>query len=92
MVPPRGAPPPPPGGEFQPDVPSSCADALAQTDLPGSLGDRNEHDVHDADAADQEGYADDSGEHAGGDELDLSELAKELVLFEDSKIVGLARA
>ena len=36
------------------DVLFGGADGLADTDFPGSLGDGDEHDVHDTDAADHE--------------------------------------
>ena len=40
--------------ELHQDVVRPRADRLAQADLAGPLGDAHEHDVHDADAADQE--------------------------------------
>ena len=41
------------------------ADRLADADLAGALGDRHQHDVHDADAADQQRDADDGAHHRG---------------------------
>src|SRR5438128_1347248 len=40
--------------ELQKDVPSPRTDRLADADLARSFGARNEHDVHDADAADDQ--------------------------------------
>src|SRR5204862_5998687 len=42
------------------DVPPPAADALAQADLPRPFGDADQHNVHDADAADDKGDADDA--------------------------------
>src|SRR5690606_14978646 len=44
------------------------ADGLAEADLSGAFADADEHDVHDADAADEEADADDAA-GAGGDAL-----------------------
>ena len=40
--------------ELQEDVSAAGADGHADADLAGPLGDADEHDVHDADAADEE--------------------------------------
>ncbi len=40
--------------ELDEDVRAPGADRLADADLPGALGDRDEHDVHHADPADQQ--------------------------------------
>src|SRR5215217_2359514 len=42
------------GQELIADVPASGADGEPEADLAGALGDRDQHDVHDADAADDE--------------------------------------
>ena len=39
------------------------ADGPADADLPGALGDRHQHDVHDADAAHQQGDGGDAAQH-----------------------------
>ena len=44
------------------DVPFACADRHADADLAGAFGDRDQHDVHDADAADQQRYRSDRAE------------------------------
>ena len=41
------------------------ADGLADADLPGALGDGDQHDVHDADAAHQQGDGGDAAQHQG---------------------------
>ena len=41
--------------ELAEDVALGCADGFAQTDFLGALSHGNEHDVHDADAANKEG-------------------------------------
>src|SRR5262245_10790611 len=42
--------------ELQQHVGAARAEGLAHADLAGALGDRDQHDVHDADAADRERY------------------------------------
>ena len=51
--------------ELAPDHPWRGAQRLAQTDLTDALGDRHQHDVHDADAADDEGDRRDAAEQDG---------------------------
>jgi hypothetical protein len=46
--------------ELEEDGGGSGADGLAEADLAGAFGDGDEHDVHDADATDEEGDADDA--------------------------------
>ena len=66
------------------------ADRQADADLARALGHRDQHDVHDADAADQQADAGDrrqqTGEHAG----DAGEHAGDLRHVEDAEIVALA--
>jgi hypothetical protein len=50
------------GGELGEDGLLGGADGLADADFAGALGDRDQHDVHDADAADHEADAGD-GDH-----------------------------
>jgi hypothetical protein len=56
--------------ELREDVEAAGADGLANADLAGALGHRDEHDVHDPNAADDERHRRDSAdEHrdlAGG--------------------------
>jgi len=45
--------------ELEEDFAGACADGEADADFAGALGDGDEHDVHDADAADEEADAGD---------------------------------
>src|SRR5256885_6330329 len=49
--------------KLQQDVPPRSADRAADADLPDALQYRREHDVHDADAADDQGNGRDGTEH-----------------------------
>ena len=49
--------------ELDQDVRLAGADRLADADLARPFGHRYQHDVHDADAADQEGDADHAGDN-----------------------------
>src|SRR5207253_10189316 len=51
--------------ELQKDVTPACADRHAQTDLARALGDGYQHDVHDADASDQQGHGGDRRQEIG---------------------------
>ncbi len=51
------------GEDLRGDVAAPGAQRLAQTDLPGPLGDHHEHDVHDHDSADHEREADHADQH-----------------------------
>ncbi len=48
--------------ELGEDVAAACAEGLHEADLAGALGDRDEHDVHDADAADGKRHRADDAE------------------------------
>ena len=70
------------GQELDQDIASARAQGFAQADLAGAFGDRDQHDVHDADAAHQQRNAGDAaqedGQHAGdglggGDKILLGE-------------------
>src|SRR5215207_5620119 len=50
-----------------------CSDHLADPDLPGAFGDGDEHDVHDPDAADQQGDASNATEEDGEEIRDQGE-------------------
>src|SRR5947209_4221901 len=47
------------------DVHGSCAEGFADADFAGALGDGDEHDVHDADAAERESEECDGSEEEG---------------------------
>ena len=47
------------------DVFETGADGLTDADFVGALGDRNQHDVHNADAADDERNGGDESKNAG---------------------------
>src|SRR2546427_562523 len=55
--------------KLQQDVPPRSADRAADADLPDALQYRREHDVHDADAADDQGNGRDGTEHDVEDRL-----------------------
>ena len=58
--------------ELRHDVAAARAERLAHTDLARALGDRDQHDVHDDDAADDQrdsGERDEDGKEAGADAL-----------------------
>jgi hypothetical protein len=73
--------------ELQHDIVAPRAQRLANADLAGALGDRDQHDVHDDHAAHHQGNGgdadDDSGKHAG----DLVEQADEGVIGEDGEVI-----
>ena len=50
--------------ELEHDVAPGGAERLAHADLPGPLGDRDQHDVHDPDAAHQEAHRGDAARAA----------------------------
>ena len=49
--------------ELQQDVLTARAERLAHADFAGAFGDRDQHDVHDDDAADDQRNAGDGGDH-----------------------------
>ena len=53
------------GEELAADVVGGGAEGFADADLAGALGDGDEHDVHDADAAEREREQGDGGEEDG---------------------------
>ncbi len=60
--------------ELREYVAAACAEGFEDADLAGALGDGDEHDVHDADAADGEGHGADDAEEdleADGEGHDL---------------------
>ena len=72
--------------ELQADVARPGADRLAQADLPGPLAHRDQHDVGDADAADQQRDPGDRGQHAGEDAQDVAEHAEDLLLGDRAEL------
>src|SRR5207249_8153913 len=51
--------------KLQENVAPASADRHADADFASALGDADEHDVHNADAADEQRYAGDAGEQPG---------------------------
>ncbi len=49
--------------ELLEDLARACTEGFEQADLACALGDGDEHDVHNADAADAEGHGADDAEH-----------------------------
>src|ERR1051326_4284361 len=75
--------------ELQQDVAAPRADGLSDADLARPLRHRDEHDVHDADAADEQGDADDrSHDHGGGGER-FGDHLQDLFLREHAEVVFL---
>ena len=72
--------------ELHADVAGPGADRLAQADLPGPLAHRDQHDVGDADAADEQGDPGDRGEHAGEHAEDVAEYAEDLLLGDRAEL------
>src|SRR5437870_1870270 len=62
------------------DVPLPGADRLADADLAGALGDRDQHDVHDPDAADEQGEPGDAGQRPAQDQHDPVERIQDTAL------------
>ena len=77
--------------ELQQNVAAPGADGLAHADLARPLDDRNEHDVHDADAADEQRQAGDEQADDGNRAGLLVKPFHKLVLLVDAKIVGFIR-
>ena len=77
--------------ELHQDVLPAGAHRLAHADLAGALGHRDQHDVHDADAADQQGDADHAADHRGDAAQDAADRVEDLVLHLDLEVVGLRR-
>ena len=76
--------------ELGPDVARAGADGHADADLARPLGDRDEHDVHDPDAADEERDAGDRPEEDGHRPRLLLGLLEHLGLRTDHEVVFLA--
>ncbi len=67
------------------------ADRHAQADLARALGDRDEHDVHDADAADDQRNGRDAGEQQLHDRAGLRSGLRDRLQVAHLKVVGLRR-
>src|SRR5947209_1386270 len=76
--------------ELRQDVDAGGADGLADADLFGALGDGDEHDVHHADAPDEERHAGDGDQHEGGCAGELSVNLQQRLLRGDAEVVGRA--
>ena len=63
---------------------------LADANFAGALGNRHQHDVHDADAAHQQRYTDDPAQHQGHHGDDRVERFHHLLRSFDLEVVGLA--
>jgi len=74
--------------ELKEDVALPCADRFADPDLAGALGHRDEHDVHDADPADQQRDRGDSAEKQGQGVGHFGDRGQQILLIRHSKIVG----
>ncbi len=68
------------------DVAGGGADGFADADFVGAFGDGDEHDVHDADAADDEGDASDERKDAGDDREESASRVSNVVASEDGEI------
>ena len=73
--------------ELGEDVPAARADGLADADLAGPLADRDQHDVHDPDAADDERDRGDPAEQQGQRAADRRGGLEQLGLVEDAEVV-----
>ena len=76
--------------ELQQDVAAPRAQALQDADLAGTLRDRHQHDVHDADATHQERDADDAAEDGARHVEDLVDAVGELRCGLDLEIIVLS--
>ena len=76
--------------ELLEDVARPGAEGLADADLAGPLLDRDEHDVHDPDAADQQADRGDDDHDQVGRAGDLVVEVEHRVLGQDGEVVGLA--
>ena len=73
--------------ELKEDVPPRRAERLADADLARALGDRDEHDVHDADAADEQRHRRDSGEQRREHRGRLAQRVEDVGLIANAEIV-----
>ena len=74
--------------ELLEDVASAGADRLADADLAGPLGDRDQHDVHDPDAADDQRDGGDAAEEQGQRRADRRCRHRQLGRGDDGEVVG----
>ena len=77
--------------ELGEDVAAAGADRLADADLAGPLADRDEHDVHDPDAADDQRDRGDPAEQEGQRRADRGRGLEQLGLVEDLEVVVIRR-
>ena len=72
--------------ELEADVARGGADSFTDADFVGAFGDGDEHNVHDADAADDEGNASDEREDAGDDGEEGAGGVGDFVALEDGEV------
>src|SRR3990172_3286607 len=77
--------------ELQKYIPPPSADALSQADFPCSLGDGDEHDVHDSNTAHYQRNTYNPRQRRRCDIPYLLELANVLILAIDLKVIRLTR-
>ena len=74
--------------ELQQDVALPGAERLAQADLAGPLADADQHDVGDADAADEQRDGGDRGQHQGEQAEDAADGAEDLGLGDGRELLA----
>jgi hypothetical protein len=72
--------------ELHPDVPRPGTDGLSQTDFPRTLANRHQHDVGDADPADEQADAGDRGQYPGQHPEDLAQHPEDLLLGDGAEV------
>src|ERR1700690_4399543 len=80
------------GQKLEEDVSAPCAERFLYADFARALGDRDEHDVHQADAADAESQGADEAEQdleANGDDLELVDLHHKIKDHEGAAVGGI---
>src|SRR5690606_7082497 len=73
--------------ELGQDIPRARADRLPQPDFARAFGHGYQHDIHDADAADQQRNAGDQPQHNGQQSGDLADGVQQIRLIDDRKIL-----
>ena len=72
--------------ELAADEPGLRAERLAEADLPDALGDRDQHDVHDADAAHEQRDDGDAAQHHGQRPVDRAGRGQDRLLGGDREV------
>ena len=73
--------------ELQQDIPPACPDRLAQADLARALGDRGQHDIHDADPTHSQRDACDAAQEDGQGIGHLGRGAQDVLLADDAEVI-----